>query len=212
MKTLFGAGAAIALFALAGAASATPVQWVGNGHYYEFIGAEQTDWLTDNAAATAMNYAGFQGYLATITSAGENAFIMGVADGNLSWIGASDDASQGTTEGRWVWTGGPEAGQNFWNGLSGGAAVGGAYTNWNGGEPNNAGGAENFIELNWAGSSGWNDAGTSTPQTIANGYIVEYGGTGGAVPEPAGWGLMIVGIGSTGALLRNRRRMAFAAL
>jgi hypothetical protein len=33
---------------------------------------------------------------------------------------------------------------------------------------------------------------------------------GGAVPEPAAWALMIVGFGAAGAMLRLRRRAAFA--
>jgi len=34
------------------------------------------------------------------------------------------------------------------------------------------------------------------------------GSFGGSVPEPATWGLMIMGFGGVGALLRNRRRQA----
>lgn len=34
---------------------------------------------------------------------------------------------------------------------------------------------------------------------------------GGAVPEPAAWGLMIMGFGAVGSVLRNRRRLALAA-
>jgi len=36
------------------------------------------------------------------------------------------------------------------------------------------------------------------------------GGLGGAVPEPATWGLMILGFGGAGAALRSRRRKAAA--
>ncbi len=37
--------------------------------------------------------------------------------------------------------------------------------------------------------------------------------TGGAVPEPATWAMMIVGFGAAGSMLRsNRRKMAFAAV
>ena len=34
----------------------------------------------------------------------------------------------------------------------------------------------------------------------------------GGIPEPGAWALMIVGFAGTGALLRRRRQMAFAAL
>lgn len=204
-------GAAIAL-ALPLAAAAAPTQWnagVGaNGHYYEWVYAPQTSWEADNPLAAGMTYAGLQGYLATITSAEEDAFVHGVAGGQLSWISGSDDASQGTTEGVWIWTGGPEAGMNFWNGLAGGSAPVGVYTNWNGGEPNNYLGAENYLQINWQGSAGWNDAGPSTYYTtLANGYVVEYGGLRAGVPEPASWALMIMGFGGIGAAIRNRRRI-----
>ena len=37
------------------------------------------------------------------------------------------------------------------------------------------------------------------------------GGGGGGVPEPATWGLMLLGFGGMGAMLRNRRRVAAVA-
>jgi hypothetical protein len=37
------------------------------------------------------------------------------------------------------------------------------------------------------------------------------GGGGGGVPEPATWGLMLLGFGGMGAMLRNRRRVAATA-
>ena len=36
------------------------------------------------------------------------------------------------------------------------------------------------------------------------------GGGGGGVPEPATWGLMLLGFGGMGAMLRNRRRQVAA--
>jgi hypothetical protein len=32
--------------------------------------------------------------------------------------------------------------------------------------------------------------------------------SGGSLPEPASWGLMIIGVGGMGAVLRSRRRLA----
>jgi hypothetical protein len=57
-------------------------------------------------------------------------------------------------------------------------------------------------------------------QTSTNGRALEsfganlngtFNATMGAVPEPATWGLMIMGFGGMGVMLRNRRRMATAA-
>lgn len=189
-------------------AMATPVQWAFNGHYYEYLsnGGSQASWDVDKALADAMTYNGWQGYLATITSADEDAFVHSVITnanngGNpVTWVDGSDAAQ----EGHWVFTGGPEAGQWF---SYFGSSVSGAYTHWNGGEPNNAGGSENYVELNWAGSPGWNDAGYGTPQTFAYGYVVEYSGT----PEAGTWALMIAGFGGIGAMLRRSRKALAAA-
>ena len=43
---------------------------------------------------------------------------------------------------------------------------------------------------------------------IQYGFDVATGTTGGGVPEPAAWTLMLAGFGSLGAMLRHRRRLA----
>ena len=86
----------------------------GTGHYYEVVSATKT-WSQAKALAAASTYEGLTGYLVTITSAGENAFIKAKVNAN-SWIGASDDNNEttGTTvEGHWQWVTGPEAGKTF---------------------------------------------------------------------------------------------------
>ena len=62
------------------------------------------------------------------------------------WIGLTDEAS----EGNFVWSSDPthlvyakSSDQSF------------SYTNWNPGEPNNANGGENYVEM--SGGAGWND-------------------------------------------------------
>ncbi|TAL35659.1 MAG: PEP-CTERM sorting domain-containing protein [Phenylobacterium sp.] len=49
----------------------------------------------------------------------------------------------------------------------------------------------------------------------ANGTIgdirqIRIGGIQAAVPEPATWTMMILGFGAAGAMLRTRRRLAYA--
>ncbi|WP_149111519.1 Ig-like domain-containing protein [Limnoglobus roseus] len=145
-----------------------------NGHFYEFVTASGISWTNAAAAAAARSIFGLQGYLTTLTSAEENAFAFAKVNG-LGWIGASDAA----VEGEWRWTGGPEAGTQFWSGGPGtgkgaaGTPVNGAYSNWADGEPNNAG-DEDYAHFQ--PSAMWNDY----PDTaMVSGYVVEYGGSAG---------------------------------
>jgi hypothetical protein len=150
-----------------------------NGHYYEFVSSSGITWSNARTTAAARQLFGLQGYLATITSAGENAFVAGKLQG-VGWIGGTDEA----VEGVWRWATGPEAGTQFWQGLSYGSTVGGQFANWNGGEPNNAGN-EDYAHMIFNSSIGpvgsWNDlplAGGGGDYAVA-GYLVEYGGTPG---------------------------------
>ncbi len=80
----------------------------------------------------------------------ENTYVRTTATaavGSVSlWLGASDTAA----EGAWRW---PDGAQ-FWQGGSGGTAIGGLYENWNSGEPNNDNN-EDCAELRT--DSSWND-------------------------------------------------------
>jgi hypothetical protein len=131
-----------------------------NGHFYEFVSASAITWTAAKVAAEARTYNGLQGYLATITSAEENAFAFSKVNA-VGWIGASDAAN----EGQWVWAVGPEAGQ----------PLNGNYSNWGSGEPNNAG---NEDYAHFRSDAKWNDLRNSYG-TYVQGYVVEYGGNTG---------------------------------
>jgi hypothetical protein len=171
------------LLAASPVAASAQTQWAGNGHYYQFVNTS-VDWKGAFAAANASSYLGMQGYLATITSAGENAFIAALA-GKGAWLGGSDDVAEGT----WTWRNGPEAGQAF------------TYTNWEPGEPNNSGN-EDYLQINWWLPGGWNDA--SGP---AIGYVIEYSGVS-SVPEPSSYAVIAVGLVGLGFAARRRRQSA----
>lgn len=66
--------------------------------------------------------------LGVVRSAGESTFLAAQISVEV-WVGASDTASEGSWS--WVTDSAP-----FWVGAGMGAAVGGAYTNWNSTEPN----------------------------------------------------------------------------
>ncbi|XP_035859894.1 galactose-specific lectin nattectin-like isoform X1 [Sander lucioperca] len=81
------------------------------------------------------------GHLASIHSNEEHIFIRNYIKGvsgsyRHSWIGGTDAVQEGT----WLWSDGSKM----------------TYKSWNAGEPNNAGGAENCLEMNWGGEN-WND-------------------------------------------------------
>ena len=155
------------------------VQWTtnsgGNGHFYEAVLAPNgITWANAQAAAASSG-----GYLATITSAGENNFVYGLISGNLSywyvtgteswgpWLGGLQPAGSTEPAGGWTWV----TGEPF------------AYQNWAGLQPNNNQN-ENRIQFHGhnapGGAATWNDLNDSNIQYV-RAYIVEFV----AVPEPS---------------------------
>ncbi|BCG63573.1 MAG: hypothetical protein methR_P1301 [Methyloprofundus sp.] len=195
MKNIFKATAVAILCANTINAQAIPVQWTSgagaNNHWYDFIGGSNT-WTSAQTSALGSTFNGMTGYLATITSAEENNFLVALSsiDG---WIGATDEAN----EGEWLWANGPEAGTQFWQGTSTGAAVGGNFSSWNTGEPNNVGAVgEDYAHLQ---GGRWNDL----PNGSNRGYFVEFSGVTSSVPEPMTLWLLASGLIGFGAMRKK---------
>jgi hypothetical protein len=110
-----------------------PVQWSGNGHWYQVVSVDSWEagqqWAQDRG-----------GYLATVTSLEENAFLVSILDQGPwnAYLGGYEPDNDGV----WMWiTGEP------WS-----------YTNWIPGQPSGDG---NFLGLTPSSSWGWgmwNDA------------------------------------------------------
>ena len=116
-------------------------------HWYQYV----VDDLTWRDAVETCEKA--QGYLITITSGDENALAMCLRPSSCyTWIGASDEE----TEGIWKWV----TGEPF------------DYTDWRGGEPNNAHGNEDYACIPDLGH--WNDGGENLVAAAGNGYICEW--------------------------------------
>lgn len=91
-------------------------------------------WTAASAVCQGMNMR-----LVSIGSAAENTYVRSLLPSSpipSFWAGGSDS----TTEGVWRWTDGTQ----FWMGRAGGSAVGGAYTNWSSGQPDDNGGQDHL--------------------------------------------------------------------
>jgi hypothetical protein len=154
----------------------------GNGHSYAIVEFPAETWASASAdiAITLPGY-----HLATITSQAEQDFVWDfllqtVDAPNEFWLGGFQDVAVETdpAEG-WEWvTGEP------W-----------AYTNWNSGEPNDAGGVEDHLALEGGIGGVWNDEGTAIG--LIDGYIAE------VVPVPPA--LWLFGSGLLGLIGISKR-------
>ena len=138
-----------------------------NGHFYRPI-SNGTTYTGARAASLLTTFKGQTGYLVTITSASENAFIFANVPQSNVWFAATDEVRDGT----WVIDAGPEKGtvMKTQNGQLNGN-IPGVYNNWASGEPNGHNGSENYAVTNWNGQPTWNDLSNNWN----NPYIIEYG-------------------------------------
>lgn len=156
-------------------------------YYQVFTPGGNISWTSARQAALDSSFKGLDGYLANITSLGEQQFLQAKLNG-LAWFGASDSG----TEREWRWMDGPEAGTLFFQQStpgSGGNPVGGAFNFWAGvnlstgvsnGEPNeytspSVQGEDyaHFLNADGSGNAYWNDYNNTQPVPS---YMVEYGG------------------------------------
>ncbi len=125
----------------------------GNSKYYRYNNTRT--WLESRNIASAA-----EGYLVAVDSAEENQWLVDNALMAI-WIGYNDIENEGTF--KWI------------NGSSNNV-----YTNWNSGEPNNSGNAEDYTELLKTGK--WNDH----LNTQARQFVVEYTTNGTTISSFAG--------------------------
>jgi len=165
----------------------------GNGHTYRVVAKTSLiSWDSANAAAQAAG-----GYLATITSAAENAFVLSLIDdpaywaqsanGHGPWIGGYQPPGSSEPAGgfRWVIATGSSTPEPF------------SFTNWESGEPNNltttiSGITYNqdrvtFFHLGTGRAATWSDeynlTGSGLNQWTIS-YVIELSGTPPVLTKP----------------------------
>jgi hypothetical protein len=180
MRSILRAGIWLMLFRLTAALPVSAQNWMqwktaegGNGHYYALTPVA-TNWEAAEALAESWG-----GTLATITSAKEQEFITttflnGALEHRPVWIGLSEKASSLK---HWGIKLGPvkvEVGDQYKRGFHWVTGEPLKYENWKRGQPDNAGGNEHYVAINWfysddppRGAKGdWNDA----PEDGTRGY------------------------------------------
>ncbi len=137
-----------------------------NGHFYKPVTTGAT-YTAARAASLTTTFKGQTGYLVTITSASEDAFIQANVPQTNIWFAATDEV----VDGRWVIDAGPEKGtvMKTSNGQTAGN-IAGVYNNWAAGEPNGSNHSEDYAVTKWNGNQ-WNDLSNNW----ANPYVIEYG-------------------------------------
>ena len=173
-----------------------------NGHYYKSVAVADIDWADARTAAKSedQQYNGLTGYLATITTASENTFVVGKL-ATSAWIGGSDSGTEKT----WKWMDGPEADTTFTcqeDSGGAGATISGcteqSYLNWVTDEPNQYDGSNEDC-MHYYGTGGnagkWNDY--VCDNNAVDSYIIEYGGMGGTATVEATTSLTITSTEST---------------
>ena len=162
-------GSVVGNVQLSVAATVNPVGYFYNGvngHFYRPI-SNGTTYTGARAASLLTTFKGQTGYLVTITSASENAFIYANVPQANVWFAATDEV----IDGKWVIDAGPEKGTVIKTSNPNSGNVVGQYNNWAGGEPNGYNHSEDYAVTNWGGQSTWNDLSNNW----SNPYIIEYG-------------------------------------
>jgi Concanavalin A-like lectin/glucanases superfamily/Lectin C-type domain len=139
-------------------ATSVPIQNPNNDHWYLVV-EDKLRWTNAQIYATSLSHQEYNGYLATLTSSEENAWVLA----NLTFEQTQDEyyflggyqlESGSEPAGGWVW-----ATNEAWQ-----------YTNWSRNEPGNTGGNENRLEY-MPKTGKWND----NKDSASRPFIVEFG-------------------------------------
>ncbi len=152
----------LAVAALPQSASAQPIEWAENGHYYEYIG-DLVTWEEAHIIAENSSVFGNLGYLVTLTSQEENDFVYFTVLGGDApapygdpWIGGYQNSDQSEPAENWHWV----TEEDF------------DWVNRTPGEPNDFDQefGEMYLQFTPGGGGMWNDHHSLNPKPM----IIEY--------------------------------------
>jgi hypothetical protein len=191
---------------------AAPVLDPGSGHYYDVITAPGITW--DDALTAALGlptFMGLQGHLATVTSSAEDAYVgaaVAAASPAEYWLGGyqQNPLTETNPTAGWTWVNS----EGTFPGVNGALGFDNSYSNWGGGEPNDAygPGSEQYLGINHGSPGAFNDEGALG---LIGGYVIEYdphtvpGGGLAGVPD-GGITAFMLGFALSGLGLIRRQR------
>ena len=147
------------------------------GHTYSLL--SQATWTDSEAFAQSIG-----GHLVSVNDAAENSFLNSTWGATKTlWIGLKRTSPYAAT---FAWANGDAL----------------TYTAWAGGEPNNAGGNEDYVHTYTNGQ--WNDLANVSGYGFPQFGVVETVAVS-AVPEPETYALMLAGLGLMGSIARRRK-------
>lgn len=147
------------------------------GHSYTLISAD--NWTNSEAFAVTKG-----GHLATVNDMAENNFLTSTFGSQVSlWIGLYRTAPHAST---WAWTNGEAV----------------TFTNWAGGEPNDAGSGEEYVHTYTSGQ--WNDLDNNNSYSGPKYGVLEV--VSSNVPEPSSLLLMIGGLLAVCGIRRHAKK------
>ena len=144
-----------------------------NGHQYRYY-PNRLGFTAARAAAASLTLYGKTGYLTTVTSANEEAYISNLAGPNPLHLGLTGKSARGRNGWTWTYVAGPDAG------------ITPTYFNWLPREPRTPKqGADDYGRVRQrtaGGKTGWD---VSIDDSACCGYIVEFGDSTPPVPNAA---------------------------
>ncbi len=79
-----------------------------NGHWYN-VSSSPVTFASALSGANQLTYKNLTGYLATVTSVSENAFLAQYWPNSIVWMGGQESRA----DGNWTWMSGPQQGTPF---------------------------------------------------------------------------------------------------